>query len=236
MSVTPAVPAPDSDAERRAVELRGFGLASLGFTLLITLTSGIVIPPMIALNLGGLFVLLWRQASRTPWREIGYVRPRSWPLTIAGGIVFGVAFKLLMKAIVMPLLGADPVNHAYHVLAGNLAIIPAALWTLTTVGFNEETVWRGYYFERLGKLWGTSAWAKAATVLVTSFFFALAHFQDQGLAGAEQAAITGLAFGTIYAITGTLPFLMIAHSAFDLTALAIIFWKLETMVAHFVFK
>ena len=183
MSVTPAVPAPDSDAERRAVELRGFGLASLGFALLITLTSGIVIPPMIALNLGGLFVLLWRQASRTPVARDRLRAPRSWPLTIAGGIVFGVAFKLLMKAIVMPLLGADPVNHAYHVLAGNLAIIPAALWTLTTVGFNEETVWRGYYFERLGKLWGTSAWAKAATVLVTSFFFALAHFQDQGLAG-----------------------------------------------------
>jgi len=234
MSVTPAVP--DSDAERNAAKLRGFGPASLGFTLLITLTSGIVVPPMIALNLGVLFVLIWRQASRTPWREIGYVRPRNWPLTIAGGIVFGVAFKLVMKAIVMPLLGADPVNHAYHFLAGNPAIIPAALWTLTTAGLNEETVFRGYYFERLGKWWGTSAWAKAATVLVTSLFFAFGHFHDQGLAGAEQAALTGLAFGTIYAITGTLPFLMIAHSAFDLTALAIIFLKLETTVAHFVFK
>ena len=236
MSVTPAVPAPKSDAERRAAELRGFGPASLGMILLITLTSGIVIPPMIALNLGGLLVLIWKQASRTPWREIGYVRPHRWPLTIAGGIVFGVALKLVMKAIVMPLLGADPVNHAYHFLAGNLAVIPAALWTMITVGFNEETVNRGYYFERLGKLWGTSAWAKAATVLVTSLFFGLAHLNDQGLAGAEQGGIVGLVFGTIYAITGRLPLLMIAHSAFDLTALALIFWNLETMVAHFVFR
>jgi membrane protease YdiL (CAAX protease family) len=141
-----------------------------------------------------------------------------------------------MKAIVMPLFGADPVNHAYHFLAGNPTILPAALWTLSTAGLNEETVFRGYYFERLGKVWGTSAWAKAATVLVTSSFFAFGHFHDQGLAGAEQAAFTGLAFGTIYAITGTLPFVMIAHSAFDLTALAIIFLKLETTVAHFVFK
>jgi hypothetical protein len=29
---------------------------------------------------------------------------------------------------------------------------------------------------------------------------------------------------------------MIAHAAFDLTALAIIYWDLETAVAHFIFK
>ena len=40
--------------------------------------------------------------------RIGYVRPKSWVRTIAVGIVFGIAFKFLMKAIVMPLLGADP--------------------------------------------------------------------------------------------------------------------------------
>jgi hypothetical protein len=30
--------------------------------------------------------------------------------------------------------------------------------------------------------------------------------------------------------------LMIAHAAFDLTALALIYWNLETKVAHFVFN
>jgi membrane protease YdiL (CAAX protease family) len=223
------------EAERRAARLRGFGPASLGFTLLIILTSGIMVPPLVTPNLGAVFVLVWRMASRTPWREIGYVRPRSWPLTIVVGIVFGIVFKLMMKSVVMPLLGADPVNHAYHFLAGNTAILPAALWTFSTVGFNEETVWRGYAFERLGKLWGTRPIAKAAMVLSTSAFFGLAHLHDQGLTGVEQGAITGLVFGTVYALTDRLPLLMIAHSAFDLTAWAVIFWNLETTVAHWFF-
>jgi hypothetical protein len=30
--------------------------------------------------------------------------------------------------------------------------------------------------------------------------------------------------------------LMIAHASFDLTAVAIIYWNLETRVAHLVFK
>jgi hypothetical protein len=42
--------------------------------------------------------------------------------------------------------------------------------------------------------------------------------------------------GTIFAITGRLWMLMWAHTAFDLTALAMIYWNLETDVAHLIFK
>ena len=58
----------------------------------------------------------------------------------------------------------------------------------------------------------------------------------KGLAGVEQATIFGLVFGTIFAITGRIFMLMVAHAAFDLTALAIIYWNLESDVAHLVFK
>jgi hypothetical protein len=54
---------------------------------------------------GALLVLLWVSRSRTPWREIGYVRPKSWIGTLVVGIALGIALKFLMKAIVMPLLG-----------------------------------------------------------------------------------------------------------------------------------
>jgi membrane protease YdiL (CAAX protease family) len=73
-------------------------------------------------------------------------------------------------------------------------------------------------------------------VLVTSTLFALGHYAVQGLAGAEQATITGLVFGTIFAITGRIFTLMVAHAAFDLTAVAIIYWNLESKVAHLVLK
>src|SRR5512140_1592785 len=139
-----------------AAALRGFG--PVGMVAFLAILAG----NLIVLPLSAILVLLWARRSRTPWREIGYVRPRSWIRTLAIGTLSGVAFKLAMKALVMPLLGADPVNHAYHDLAGNTAALPGTLF-LVIVGaaFGEETVFRGYFFERLGKLLGSGAAAKA---------------------------------------------------------------------------
>jgi membrane protease YdiL (CAAX protease family) len=216
---------------RVAAQLRGFGPLGLLAILVILLGDAVVKP------LSAILVLVWAWRSHTPWREIGYVRPRSWIGSLAAGIVFGSAFKVLMKAIVMPLLGTDPVNQAYHFLAGNRAALPGMLYAVIVgAGFGEETVFRGYLFERLGKLLGTGAGANVSIVLLTSAMFALAHYSVQGLVGVEQATMTGLVFGTIFAVTGRLWMLMCAHAAFDLTALALIYWNVEADVAHLVFR
>lgn len=216
--------------DRWAAELRGFGPLGI-LAILVVLAGNLVDPPLSAV-----LVLVWARASHTPWPEIGYVRPTSWTRSLATGIGLGVALKLLMKTIVMPLLGADPINHTYHYLVGNRAALPAAVVTMIVVaGFGEETLWRGYLFERLGRLLGSSRSAKTTIVLLTAGLFGLAHYPDQGLAGAEQATITGLVFGTIFTFTGRLFMLMCAHAAFDLTALAIIYENLESRVAHLVF-
>jgi membrane protease YdiL (CAAX protease family) len=97
-------------------------------------------------------------------------------------------------------------------------------------------VFRGYFFERLGKLLGSGALAKTAIVLLTSTVFALAHHHDQGLAGTEQAAFTGLVFGTIFAITGSIWLPMVAHAAFDVAAVAIIYRDAESAIAHLLFR
>jgi CAAX protease family protein len=221
--------APDPD--RLAGKLRGFGpLGAL--TMLVITAMGPIIEP-----LGALLVLAWARRSRTPWSEIGFARPRSWIGPITAGIVFGAAFKIVMKAIVMPLLGADPVNQAYHYLAGNTAALPEMMFaTIVGAGFGEEVVYRGYLFERLGKLFGSGAVARTAIVVLTSALFAAIHYPVQGLAGVEQAAVTGLVFGTIYALTGRLWTVMAAHAAFDVTAVSIIYGNLETYVAHLVFR
>jgi uncharacterized protein len=216
---------------RWAARLRGFGPVGI-LAFLVVLASGPFFEPF-----GPLVSLVWVKLSRTPWREIGFVRPKSWARTIAGGILFGAAFKLLMKAVVMPLLGAPEINRAYHYLAGNTRALPEMVFTLIAgAGFGEETVFRGFLFERLGKLFGPSVSAKAAIILLSSSLFGAIHYPVQGLAGAEQAAILGLVFGTIFAKTGRIFMLMAAHAAFDLTALAIIYWNLETKVAHLVFR
>jgi uncharacterized protein len=217
--------------ERLAAKLRGFGFLGI-LAILVILAGNLILPPLSAV-----LVLLWAYFSRTPWREIGYVRPKSWLTTAVVGIIFGASFKLLMKAIVMPLLGAPPVNQAFHYLAGNRAAIPAALWMMIVIaGFGEETLFRGYMFERLGKLFGKSVIAKAAIVVFTSVVFGLLHYSFQGIPGAEQATIVGLIYGTIFAITGRILILMFAHAAFDLTAYALIYWNLETSVAHWIFR
>ena len=216
-------------------QLRGFGPPGILAIAAIVL-NGTLLVGMVAVPVGAALALLWVRLSHTPWREIGYVRPASWIASVAAGVVLGVALKLLMKAIVMPLLGAEPVNQAFHFLAGNRAMLPAAIWAMLVAGFAEETVWRGYLFERLGKLLGSGAASTAAIVLVTSTTFGLAHYPTQGLAGLENATIVGLVFGSIYAVTRELFTLMCAHAVFDLTALAIIYWDLEARVAGLIFS
>jgi len=216
--------------DRFAAELRGFG--ALGMLAVLVIAAGQILPPLSAV-----LVLVWTWLSRTPWREIGYVRPKSWTGSLIVGVAFGILFKFLMKAIVMPLFGANPINQAYHYLAGNRAALAAAVLTMIVVaGFGEETVFRGYLFERLGKLFGRGLAARIVTVLVTAAVFASLHYFGQGLAGAQQAAITGLVFGTVFAVTGRIWMLMCAHAAFDLTAVAIIYWNVESKVAHLIFR
>jgi membrane protease YdiL (CAAX protease family) len=215
---------------RSAAELQGFGFVGLVAMLAIFAANLLYVP------LSALLILAWTYRSRTPWQEIGFVRPPSWLGSIMVGITFGVAFKLVMKSLVMPLIGAPPLNQPYHYLAGNRGAMPATIFLIVVgAGFGEETVFRGYLFERLGKLIGKDGRAKVIIVALTSILFGLIHYPHQGLAGVQQAMIVGLAFGGIYALGGSLWMLISAHAAFDLTALALIYWGREADVAKFIF-
>jgi len=226
--VTPTAAAPD---DRLAAALRGFGPVGLLAIIVIFLGNAVVVP------LTALLVLAWAWRSRTPWRDIGLAAPRSWLAAIVAGLAFGIAFKLVMKALVMPLLGAPPVNAAFHYLAGNGGALPGALYMIVIgAGFGEEIFFRGYLFERLGRLLGPGTGAKAAIVGATSILFGLDHLAGQGIPGAQQAFIVGLVFGAVYAVTGRLWLPIFAHIGFDLAALAIIYRDVETEVARFVFS
>jgi uncharacterized protein len=142
-----------------------------------------------------------------------------------------------MKSVVMPLLGAPPVNPAFHYLAGNTAALPGAIYAMTVgAGFGEETLFRGYLFERFGKLLGTATRGKVLTVLLVSAWFGADHYAVQGIPGVQQATIAGLVYGAIVAVTGRIWVPMIAHAAFDLTALAMIYRDVEPWFAHLIFK
>jgi hypothetical protein len=214
-----------------ACRLRGFGPIGLLAILAIFAGNVVVIP------LSAVLVLVWARLSGTPWPALGFARPASWTRVMAIGIPVGVLLKLVMKALVMPLFGAPAVNAHYHYLAGNPAALPGILYSVIVgAGFGEETLFRGFLFERLGRLFGPGRASLAATVAITTGLFAVAHYHDQGWPGVEQAAVTGLVFALLYLSTRQLWIPMVVHAAFDLTAVVLIFMGWESAIAHLFFR
>jgi len=184
-----------------------------------------------------ILVLVWARLSHTPARTLGFTALSSWTATLVGGAAFGILLKLGLKAIVMPLLGAPAINMSYHYLSGNTAALPGTVATVViSAGIGEEVFFRGYLFERFGALLGPGKAALAATILMSAALFAMVHYQDQGLPGVQQAAVTGLVFGGIYAWRKQIWVVMVAHAAFDLTAVALIYWSWEAAVAHLLLR
>ena len=213
---------PPTTADRWS--LKGFGPVGIIAILVIVLAGSLW---------GAALVFVWAAVTHTPWRDLGFVRPRHGAIDLIIAFVAGVLFKLLMKAVVMPVLGFGPINTAYHYLVGNTAALPMMFLTvIVAAGFGEETVWRSFLFERLRALIGPRRYTTLIIVVVTSIFFGLAHYHDQGIPGVVQAMITGLVFGMTYARIRTIWPVMVAHAAFDIAAVLIIYWNLEQQIGQ----
>jgi membrane protease YdiL (CAAX protease family) len=123
--------------------------------------------------------------------------------------------------------GAIGILAAFIIVGANLVIAPLGavlvlIWVSIVVGaIGEELDYRGFLLERLGRIVGYSRSAIVAIVLLTTAFFAAVHIPEQGPYGAMQAAFTGLAFATIYAVTRSLWLPMVMHAAYDVAAVVI---------------
>jgi len=211
-----------------AQRLREFG--PLGVVAMLAIFASSV------LGFTAILVLVWARRSNTPLRALGFKTPCHPAATLLAGFALGVALKLAVKSIAMPFLGAPALNQTYHFVVGNAAALPLLIATvLINATFGEEVFFRGYLFERLGALLGASRAALFATVLVTAGLFALAHYQDQGLPGVEQASMTGLVLGGLYAWRKEIWLPMIVHAAYDLTAILLIYMGWEEEVARLIF-
>jgi membrane protease YdiL (CAAX protease family) len=211
--------------------LRGFGPVG-GFAFLGICAASALFTPAAAV-----LVLLWAWASRTPWREIGLVRPESWLGGLVLGILLGLAEKFLLKAVILPLLGAPPVIGVFGDLAANPGhALFLVAYVIIGAGFCEELVYRGYLFERLGTLFGDSLPARIAVVVLSTAFFAGLHYQ-LGLSGVENAAIAGVITGTLYFFNRKrLWTFIVAHATFDLSAIALNYFHLEGALSHSLFR
>lgn len=113
--------------------------------------------------------------------------------------------------------------------------MPAAVWAMFVAGFSEEIVFRGFLFERLRTLLGAGRISGILIVVLSSAAFGGIHFDTQGIWGATQAFIVALVFGSIFWRWRQIWFLALAHTSFDLTALALTHFGLEEEVAGSVF-
>jgi CAAX protease family protein len=195
-----------------------------------------ILAVLVAQNLlGAVLVFVWAWWSRTSLAHLGFVRPRSVVRAATLAILGGIALKLVLKALIMPALGLDAVNHAYSYVTGN----PSAFWQMLFLvivggGIGEETIWRGFLFDRIKTL-SDGRVGPLPIIIGTSLVFAAAHYADQGLPGVVQAIVTGLTLGAVYVLSGNIWTPMIVHAAYDVTALVIIYWNLESGVAGALF-
>jgi uncharacterized protein len=221
---------PEVDPPGVRAALRGFGPAAVVAFLVIVMGALVFMP------IAAVLILVWAWATGA-WREVGLARPQSWVGGLALGLVLGIGLKLVMKALVMPLFGAPPTNALYHNLVGNgPAAIRFAVYAVLGAGFAEELFFRGYLFERSARLFGAGTGATAATVVIVTLLFGAAHWQ-QGMAGMINAGVTGLVAALVFLFTGRKLWVpVVMHATFDLTAGAIIYLNLETVVSHLVFK
>ena len=218
-------------ADDFARQLRGFG--PVGLLAFVVIVAG----NLLFIPLSAALVLAWANRSGTPWAALGFSRPASWARVVAIGVPAGIVLKLAMKALAMPIFGAPAVNEHYHDLTGNPAALPGILYSVIVgAGFGEEVLFRGFFFERLGSLFGPGRAAQVGIIAITTTLFALAHYHDQGWSGVEQAAMTGLVFALVFAATRQLWIPMVMHAAFDFTAVILIYRGWESAVAHLFFR
>jgi membrane protease YdiL (CAAX protease family) len=225
-----------STGGRLAADLRGFGVLGTVVFLLILALALVHLPLDLETAAAAIAILVWARVSHTPLRDIGLARPASWLRVLLIGIVLGIAIKLVEKALILPLLGAPAVNPAaQHLIGRPVRLLISIVYMVVSAGICEEIVYRGYMFERLGRLLGDGIAARLLIVAVSSLVFGLVHY-DQGFYSVLNGGIGGLMFGAIYLVSvRQLWLVIVAHAAYDLWTLAIVYFHLEAAVARSVF-
>ncbi|HKI92849.1 MAG TPA: ATP-binding cassette domain-containing protein [Gaiellaceae bacterium] len=121
--------------------------------------------------------------------------------------------------IALPIGGAAAVL-LFAVLAGRARraldlFSPAVLGAAVAVGASEEVIWRGFALTRLAPGLGLGA-----ALAVSAGGFAATHFPAQRARGVVVHLGTGLVFGTLFVLTGSLLAVAGSHALYNVLVLA----------------
>lgn len=164
------------------------------------------------LNFGALILIVDR-AERLPASSIG-IRPLDW-WTVAFGVIAGILITIATGVLVQLLrLSADTTY------VGHLQALPffVRLLLVITAGVFEETLYRGYAFERLAAIW-RSRWLAAA---ITLAFFTAMHAPAMGWGNLLPVGIEGALITLLYLWRRNLVLNILAHSTVDGIGLLIV--------------
>jgi len=177
-----------------------------------------------------LFFLAWisLRVRGLRWRDLGFARYRSWPFTIATGVLLGALLETFQLLVTQPLLskllGRQPDLELFRMLTGNLKmtlLFTSLSWTLAALG--EEMVWRGYLMNRVADVLGRRRGVWVVSLFLVSAVFGLAHGY-QGVAGWIEEGFAGLALGVMYLRTrNNLCVPILAHGVSDTIDMVLIY-------------
>lgn len=138
-------------------------------------------------------------------RDIGFRRPnRLWMLPLWGlgmlvtfVFVQNVSLMALSQVIEVPRPELSRYDFLYHNVPALVSML-AVVWV--TASLPEEMIYRGFVFDRLERIVGTGARAKAAIVVLSALFFGAVHFHA-GFGGVLTTFIMGLVWGVMFVLT-----------------------------------
>lgn len=155
-----------------------------------------------------LFLLGWisLRVRGLRWRDVGLNGEQRFLKVLVIGVVAGIAMEALELFATQPLLtrllNKGPDLDEFRRLIGNTQLLILAIvlaWVLAA--FGEETVWRGYFTNRVADVLGRSRFAWINATIVATLLFGLAHF-PQGPTGVIENVIDGAILAALYFATG----------------------------------
>jgi len=165
------------------------------------------------------------------FKRIGLGRPASWPRELLLGLAVSLVVFLIARSLLAPLtdlivagLKLEPGVKVSEELKGNLGLyIEYMVLSVTTAGFFEEFIFRGYLLNRIADWIPGRAGRWILSVLLVSIVFGIHHI-THGMSAVIFAFLMSLLFGGAYLALGQRLWpIMMAHAFYDVVTITLAF-------------